>query len=102
MEYLRDMIVDYLESSAHNDVTIVQVIDAYVGPTDLDREVFDYLWGKSTRLILVLNKSDKANQKELQATKSAVERDFGGVPYVVFSCKDKKYQAGALEQIFSL
>lgn len=101
MERLRDVIVDYLDKNINHSVRIVQVIDAYVGPTDLDREVYGYLWGKWADILLVLNKADKANQKELEETKKKISVDFSGTPYILYSCTDRKYQDAALDTIFT-
>jgi GTP-binding protein len=46
MERLRDVIINYLEKNISKRVRVIQVIDAYVGPTDLDREIYGYLWEK--------------------------------------------------------
>lgn len=97
---LRDMIVDYLESAINHRTRIIQLIDAYVWPTDIDREIHSYLMEKKVDLLLVVNKADKPNQKELEETRKKIESDFFGTKYIFYSCVSKKFQDGALEAIF--
>jgi GTP-binding protein len=101
MERLRDIIMDYLDKNINHRVRIIQVIDAYVGPTDLDREVYGYLWSRGVDILLILNKADKTNQRELEETKRKVETDFATTPYILYSCTNSKFQDGALDAIFA-
>ena len=102
MEQLRDMIIDYLEKNITKKVRIIQVIDAYVWPTPLDREVYDYLWSKNVDILLVLNKIDKTNQKQQEETRRAVEKDFATTPYVFYSCTSAaRYRDAALDAMFA-
>jgi GTP-binding protein EngB required for normal cell division len=49
----------------------------------------------------VLNKADKANQKELDETKKKIESEFQSTPYILYSCSTNKYREEALDSIFA-
>lgn len=97
---LRDMILDYLEQNLHTNLKAVLIIDAFVGPTPLDDEIYWYLSEKWVNILLILNKADKTNQKELQETIKKVEFLFPETKYILYSCKTGKYRNDALIELF--
>ncbi|MDD2487096.1 MAG: ribosome biogenesis GTP-binding protein YihA/YsxC [Candidatus Gracilibacteria bacterium] len=97
---LRDMILDYLAKNINEKIKIVMVVDALVGPTPLDQEIFDYLNGKGANILIILNKVDKTTQKILEITKNKIEIGFPQTSYIYYSCKTNKYKDFALNEIF--
>ncbi|EKE26334.1 MAG: putative GTP-binding protein engB [uncultured bacterium (gcode 4)] len=97
---LRDMILDYLERNLSEKIKVIIVIDAYVWPTKLDKEIFDYVNDKKADILLVLNKADKANQKEMQASIRKIETELNNTSYIYYSCKNNVYKDNALKEIF--
>lgn len=98
---LRDMILDYLENNTHKFSKAVMVVDAYVWPTSLDEEIYDYLSEKWQEILIILNKIDKTNQKELSESKSKLETLFPDAKYFPYSCKTKINREKLIEEIFS-
>jgi GTP-binding protein len=62
-EHLRRLIFWYLETPVQNR-TIVLIIDAKVGPSDMDLEMLQYLQEHRHEVIVVANKVDKLKQGE--------------------------------------
>ncbi|MCK9272744.1 ribosome biogenesis GTP-binding protein YihA/YsxC [Candidatus Gracilibacteria bacterium] len=98
---LRDMILDYLEGNIYSNLKVVIIIDAFVGPTSQDIEVFDYINEKGVKILIVLNKVDKTSQKELENTKSKIKVNFPQSKYILYSSKNDKYKKSAIEEIFN-
>jgi len=98
---LRDMILDYLESNKHKFSKAVMVVDAFVWPTALDVEIYDYLSEKWEDILIILNKIDKANQKELSETRKKVEELFPDARYFLYSCKTRINREKLVDEIFS-
>ncbi|MDD2566062.1 MAG: ribosome biogenesis GTP-binding protein YihA/YsxC [Candidatus Gracilibacteria bacterium] len=98
---LRDMILGYLENNAHRNSKAVMILDAFVGPTSLDEEIYDYLTEKGKKILIILNKTDKTNQKQLSEAKKKVEEAFPEAKYILYSCKTGANKQKAIEEIFS-
>lgn len=98
---LRDMILDYLEHNIYSNLKVVIIMDAFVGPTALDEEVYDYINERWVNILIVLNKVDKTNQKELEATKTKIKINFPAAKFILYSCKTDKYRKDALNEIFN-
>ena len=75
-------------------------MDAFVGPTELDEEIYDYLTEKDIELLIVLNKVDKTNQKELNISLNKVKMNFPESDSIIYSSKTHKYRQEALSRIF--
>ena len=98
---LRDMILDYLEHNLYSNLKVVIIMDAFVGPTSQDIEVYDYINEKWVKILIVLNKVDKTNQKELEATKTKIKTNFPEAKFILYSSKTDKYRKDAIEEIFN-
>lgn len=98
---LRDMVLNYLENNSHKNLKAVIILDAVAWPTPLDLEIYDYLIEKNVNILLVLNKVDKTNQKELELTKSKVRATFPWIKFELYSCKNERYKKWLLTEIFS-
>lgn len=62
-EHLRRLIFWYLETPVENR-KIVLIIDAKVGPTDMDLEMLQYLLEHGHEVVVVANKIDKLKKSE--------------------------------------
>ncbi len=68
-EKLRQLILWFVDETEVPNRTHVVVMDAKIGMTDLDREMLEILESsQSGKIIGLLNKTDKLNQKELSAS----------------------------------
>ncbi len=63
-----DIINNFIENHKDNIVCVFALIDALVGPTELDNMLIEYLDSKSLNTMIILTKIDKATQKELNDT----------------------------------
>jgi GTP-binding protein len=91
-EKLRELILWFI-GEVKADVRIhVIVMDAKVGPTELDQDMFDILnQERQEHVIVLLNKIDKLNQKEqFAAIKKAEEELPAFVHLIPFSAAKKK------------
>lgn len=98
---LRDMILNYLQDNEHKDLKIILIIDAYVWPTKLDEEIYDYITAKGFSMIIVLNKVDKTKQSELEKTLIKCEELFPETEKLLYSCRTGKYRNETLRLIFN-
>lgn len=72
-EKTRQMIISYVTQKDPGAYTVALVVDAKVGLTDLDLDMLDILEGAGHHVVIVLNKTDKLNQKELAVAQRSVE-----------------------------
>ncbi len=72
-EKLRDLITWYLAEAPRDNRSVVLVIGAKAGVTELDLQMFDFLQTENIPFVLAVNKVDKLNQKELHALKKKLE-----------------------------
>ncbi len=59
---------EFVENYKENILRVFALVDALVGPTELDTMLIDYLYAKSLDITIILTKIDKPNQKELNFT----------------------------------
>ena len=71
---LRELITWFIEHFELKEMVLI--IDAVVGPTALDREIFDYLSSQQITPLILANKIDKLNQKETQQALKTVQMTF--------------------------
>jgi GTP-binding protein len=98
-EMIRAMIISYLTNPKVSPHTIVVIIDAKVGLTDFDRDIVDILRNEDRHAIILLNKTDKLNQKELSAQVAAIKAEVPEVEIVPYSALTKKGSAQVLNKI---
>lgn len=85
-EKIRKRIVWYItEIAANHGATIVLVTDVKVGLTDLDHQMLSLLQEYKVPLIVVANKIDKLNQKDLYAKKVQLAQDLPDETPVVYT-----------------
>jgi len=72
----QEMIEGYL--SARNDLRVVVVIvDAYVGPTDDDRAMIDFVAGLPPRILVAATKIDKLNKAARKPKLEQIRKELG-------------------------
>lgn len=98
-DMIRDMIISYLTNPKVEPHAVVVIIDAKVGMTDFDRDVIDILRTEGAHAVVILNKADKLNQKELAAQLAAVRAEVPEVDVVPYSALEKKGSAQVLNKI---
>ena len=98
-EKIREMIIGYLTHADVPPQTVVVIIDAKVGLTDFDRDVLDILREEQHHAVIILNKIDKLNQRELAAQVSSIKLEVPEVEVVPYSALEKKGSAQVLNKI---
>lgn len=77
-EKLRKRIIWYFTESEMKPRLTVLILDAKVGITPLDEDMLDILEEEGHEVLVVLNKVDKLNQKELYQATKKLEEDLNG------------------------
>ncbi len=88
----------YLFNSNIKHKKVVLIIDAKVGMTAEDEEMFAELENKKKDIIVVINKIDKVNQSEKHKSVNAIKDFVGAFPVVLFS-SEKKIGAKELNKL---
>lgn len=70
-----DMIRDYLWFAKHLKLVLL-IIDARIGPTDLDREMIAYLESGKIPFVMVVNKVDKLSHSEFIRAMQQLEATY--------------------------
>lgn len=96
---LRDLIVWYLTATPKTKRHIILVTDAKAGVTDIDMQMIELLQTEEIPFILVSNKTDKLNQKELHALRVSLESLLSNGQSIVYTSVTKKR---GREKIFEL
>lgn len=93
-ERIREMILGYISNPSAMLRTVVVILDAKAGLTDFDRDMLDILRDNKLRTVVILNKIDKLNQKELSDTlkslKAEIPPDVEVFPYSALTEKTVK------------
>lgn len=95
-----NLIADYLESDA-NIALVLLVVDAFVGPTDLDQAMLDLLREAKRPFIMIVNKVDKLSQSELVKLERTLAADYEHIPHIFHSMhsgKDRDHALGAIHE----
>ena len=98
-EQIRDMIISYFTRPTKKKNTTALILDGKVGVTDFDRDMMDILTQEGRRVVLILNKTDKLNQKELSAQISAIHAEFPNAELLPYSAKLNKGAGLVLERL---
>lgn len=78
------MLNDYLGSTEQLKLVFL-IIDARIGPTDLDREMLNYLKSNGTPFVLILNKADKLSKSESANLVHTLEAAYPNVELILHS-----------------
>ena len=88
IEKIRKMIIWYLTESGARPTTVVLIIDIKAGVTDFDQDMLSILREQNLNFIVVANKADKLNQKELSHQLTALRVACPTVDIVPFSATE--------------
>lgn len=89
-EELRDMIVWFLTETPRENRSVVLVVDAKTGVTDIDLQMIELLQTEEISFVVVANKIDKLNQKDLHALKTSLQNLFSDNQPIVYTSTLKK------------
>lgn len=78
------MLNDYLRDAPNLKLALV-IVDARLGPTEIDHQMFDFLDECGVPFTIIANKIDKLSQSELAALKRKFETDFPSVAVILHS-----------------
>ncbi len=93
-----DMIGDYLVQTRQLKLVLL-IIDAFVGPTDLDREMFSFLQSSNIPVVIVTNKIDKLSPAQLTGLPQVLANSFSDTPSVPHSVLTNKGRGEIWETI---
>lgn len=79
-----EMITDYLWQTQEL-VLVVLIIDARIGPTDLDRDTMEYLHSGDIPFVLVANKIDKLSRSETMQLTDQLIASYPHLPIILHS-----------------
>jgi GTP-binding protein len=99
-ETIRAMILEYLTHKAVAPHTVALILDAKAGLTDFDTDMLHILENEGHRAVLVLNKIDKLNQKELTQTIKDIQRQFPDAELFPYSALTKKNTSELVDLLF--
>ena len=99
-EKLRKLIWWYVTDTHPESRTFVIVLDASVGMTEYDMELFDDLMKEEQEVVIVLNKIDKLNQSKRTKIVRGMQEMFN-VPVVPISAKKGKGRDVLMSTLFS-
>ena len=98
-EKIRELILWYLAESGTKPFVVVLVLDSKVGLTDFDKDMLDVLRGEKHNYIIIANKSDKLNQKELSEKLKIIKIESGEENVFPYSAMNKKGTDELLKKI---
>ncbi|MBI5654109.1 YihA family ribosome biogenesis GTP-binding protein [Candidatus Uhrbacteria bacterium] len=87
----------YLNRTENLKLSLV-IIDARLGPTDIDREMFAFLEDTQKPFVVIANKTDKLKKTEIAALTKMLADDYPGVTVVLHSNVTNK-GAGEIRQL---
>lgn len=98
-EKLRKMILWYLMESEVKDRLIVVVVDAKAGVTEFDKEILNLVEEEEMEYLILLNKTDRLNQKDLSKVMKKMKEDYGD-NFIKFSAVKKRGREEFFKKIF--
>ena len=98
---LRELIIWYLTESGARPAKAVLIVDAKVGMTAFDKEMFTLLKDQKHSVVIVAGKIDKLTQKEASASLKAIREIVAETPIVSFSSVTKRGMKELEDAIFA-
>lgn len=92
------MIKDYLENAKHLALVIL-IIDANLGPTDLDMQMLAYIQSLDLPMLMIANKIDKLSKLEEKALLDTLVSPYPDIPILPHSTQSGKYRGQIWEAI---
>lgn len=99
-EKMQKMILWYLADSGVRPVYVVLVVDAKVGPTDLDREMMHLLIEEGHNPVVIATKLDKIKKNDRISKRKSISKDLGDVQVILYSAETKEGREELLETLF--
>lgn len=96
-EKIRKRMIWYLLESEALPVHVVLVIDVKAGFTDFDKDMAHLLRERGHHFIIIANKTDKLNQKEISRQLGSIKDDSYGEDVVPYSAVTKEGAAAVLK-----
>jgi GTP-binding protein len=93
-----DMIGGYLEGSKNLKLVFV-IIDARLGPTELDQQMLTFLQQQRLPFAIIANKVDKLTNSEKIALKRQLETGYDGLPVIMHSSTKTMGKGDVLDTI---
>lgn len=93
--WLQKLINWYLFKGGYQQKKVVLILDAELGPTELDFEMIDALLEYKKPLVIVANKIDKIRKPDYEDQMAKLKTQLPDVPIIPFSTK-RKIGLGAL------
>lgn len=93
-----EMLNNYLEQTEQLKLVFL-IIDARLGPTDLDHEMLSYLKSNGTPVIMILNKVDKLSNSEISNLISTLQAGYPGLELIPHSSISGQGRGKILEAI---
>jgi GTP-binding protein len=88
-EQIQGMIHWYLFRSEHNQKKVVIIIDANIGPSDIDLEIINDLSLRAKNVIVVANKIDKIKKSAYHAQMKKIQDLLPGYKIIPYSAEKK-------------
>jgi GTP-binding protein len=88
-EAIREMILEYFTFPGINLRTVALIIDGKVGLTEFDRDMLDILRDNGHRVVVIMNKMDRLNQKETSETLSRIAKEAPDMEVIPYSAITK-------------
>ncbi len=98
-EKIREMMINYLTRNESKIHTVAVIIDGKVGLTDFDRDMLEILDDCNLHTVVILNKTDKLNQKELSVQLNQIENEVPGIEVLPYSSILNKGAGFILERL---
>ena len=93
-----EMIERYLTDTPQLALVLV-VIDAFVGPTDLDHDMLELLHSLGRPVIIVVNKIDKLSKSESVLLMQKLSAEYVDAKFIPHSVETDKHRGEILESI---
>ncbi len=97
---LANLINSYLFNRVYTQKKVVLIIDANVGMTEKDKEMFNELAGFGKDLVVVLSKVDKVTQKDFHKNMKQIQEVTGDMELFQISSEKKIGIQELLEELF--
>ncbi len=98
-EVIREMIIEYFNTENTGLHKVAVVLDGKVGITNFDRDMLEILHDNNHKSLLILNKTDKLNQKELAQAIREIKNEFPEIEVLPYSAKLNKGAGFVLDRL---
>ncbi len=96
---LKSLIHGYLFEAPYTQKKVMLIIDAKIGPTDLDLEMLDLLEQHNKDVVIVANKIDKIKKSAYQKQLDIIKNKIGDHLVIPFSAEKKIGKTELLKEI---